>query len=202
MLRWPLLLMLAVLLPMQPAAPSNGQPDGPAYTSDGQLKFPAGYSEWVFLGAGLDMSYTSDAEMSNGSMFNSVFVNPSAYSAFRQTGHWPEGTVMVLENRGATGASSINKRGKTESGEVMGMEVHVKDSAHLKGGWAFFNFGNPADKTSSGKLIPPPASCYTCHEAHAAVDTTFVQFYPNALEIAKEKHTFSPEYLKESAPAK
>ena len=193
MLRWPMLLMLAVLLPMQPA------PDGPAYTSDGQLKFPTGYSEWVFLGTGLDMSYTADANLTNDSMFNSVFVNPSAYSAFKQTGHWPEGTVMVLENRGATGASSINKRGKTGTSEVMGMEVHVKDSAHLTGGWAFFNFSNPADKTSSGKLIPPPASCYTCHESHGAVDTTFVQFYPNALDVAKVKHTFSPAYLKESA---
>lgn len=198
MLRWPLLLMLAVLLPMQPAA----LPDGPAYTSDGQLKFPTGYSEWVFLGAGLDMSYTADSGMPMGSIFNSVFVNPSAYQAFKQTGHWPEGTVMVLENRGATGASSINKHGKTETSEVMGLEVHVRDSAHLKGGWAFFNFNKPADKTSSGKLIPPPASCYTCHEAHGAVDTTFVQFYPNAMDMAKAKHTFSPEYVKESAAAK
>ena len=199
MLRWPLLLMMAVLLPMQPTA----LPDGPAYTTDGQLKFPTGYSEWIFLGAGLDMSYTSDAEMSNGSMFNSVYVNPSAYRAFKQTGHWPEHTVMVLENRGATGASSINKRGKTETSEVMGMEIHVKDSAQTKGdGWAFYGFAKPTDPSSSGKLISRPASCYTCHEAHGAVDTTFVQFYPNALEIAKEKHTFSPEYLKESAPAK
>ena len=199
MLRWPLLLMLAVLLPMQPAA----LPDGPSYTSDGQLKYPGEYAEWVFLGAGLDMSYTSDAEMVMGSMFNSVYVNPSAYRAFKQTGHWPEGTEMVLENRGATGASSINKRGKTESSEVMGMEIHVKDSARHKGdGWAFYGFGQPGDRTSTGRLITRPAACYTCHEAHAAVDTTFTQFYPNALNIAKEKGTLSPEYLKESAPAK
>lgn len=199
MLRWPLLLMLAVLLPMQPAA----LPDGPAYTADGQLKYPAGYNEWVFLGAGLDMSYTSDAEMAMGSMFNSVYVNPSAYRAFKQAGQWPEGTVMVLENRGATGASSINKRGKTETSELMGMEVHVKDTARHKGdGWAFYGFGQPADRTSSGRLIARPATCYTCHEAHGAVDTTFAQFYPNALEIAKDKHTLSPEYLKESGSAR
>ena len=199
MLSWPLLLMMAFLLPMQPPALL----DGPAYTPDGQLKYPAGYPEWVFLGAGLDMSYTSDAEMSNGSMFNSVFVNPSAYRAFKQTGHWPEHTVMVLENRGATGASSINKRGKTETSEVMGLEIHVKDSEQSKGdGWAFYGFGKPADPTSSGKLIARPASCYTCHEAHGAVDTTFVQFYPNALDVAKEKHTVSPEYLHESVAGK
>ncbi len=195
MLRWPLLLMLAVLLPMQPAA----LPYGPTYTSDGQLKYPADYAEWVFLGAGLDMSYSAEATPDH-STFNSVYVNPSAYRAFKQTGHWPDGTLMVLENRGATGASSINKRGKTESSEVMGMETHVKDSTRIQGdGWAFYGFEQPTDRKSSGRLIARPASCYTCHEAHATVDTTFVQFYPNALDVAKEKHTLSPEYLKESA---
>jgi hypothetical protein len=94
MLRWPMLLMLAVVLPLQPAAAPS---DGPAYTSDGQLKYPADYPEWIFLGTGIDMSYTGDSPMAMDSMFNSVFVNPSAYRAFKQTGHWPEGTVMVLE---------------------------------------------------------------------------------------------------------
>lgn len=196
MLRWPLLLLLAILLPMQPAAPV----DGPAYTTDGQLKYPVDYPEWVFLGTGLDMSYTADAAMRDGSMFNSVFVNPSAYKAFKQTGHWPDGTVMVLENRGAAGAASINKRGKTETSELMGLEVHLKDSAHLKGdGWGFYGFANAADRSGTGKLIARPASCYTCHEAHGAVDTTFTQFYPHAMEAAKLKGTLSPEYLKESA---
>ena len=75
------------------------------------------------------------------------------------------------------------------------MEVHVKDSAHMKGGWGFFGFHD----TVSGKLIERPADCYTCHEAHAAVDTTFVQFYPTLLPVAKAKGTLSKEYLKDEA---
>jgi hypothetical protein len=43
--------------------------------------------------------------------------------------------------------------------------------------------------------------CYSCHEQHAAVDTTFVQFYPTLLEIAKKKGTLAPGYLKEEAAA-
>jgi hypothetical protein len=66
----------------------------------------------------------------------------------------------------------------------------VKDSTHLKGdGWGFYGF----DDKVSGKLIQRPASCYSCHEAHGAVDTTFTQFYPNALEVAKEKKTVAIE---------
>jgi len=69
----------------------------------------------------------------------------------------------------------------------------------LKGGWGFYGFEDANDRKGSGKLIARPASCYTCHEAHAAVDTTFTQFYPAALEVAKQKGTLSAEYLKESA---
>jgi hypothetical protein len=182
MLRWPVFALLAVLLPLRPAT----LPDGPAFTPDGQLKLPADFHEWVFLGAGIDMSYTADASTPGMSMFNLVFVNPGAYRVFKQSGHWPDGTMMVLENRGAASDASINRRGKTESSELMGIEVHVKDSAHLKGdGWGFY----AGFRNGSGKLIPRPADCYTCHEAHGAVDTTFTQFYPAALEIAKQKGT-------------
>jgi hypothetical protein len=54
------------------------------------------------------------------------------------------------------------------------------------------------DDAGKGKLIPETADCYSCHQAHGAVDTTFVQFYPTMLKVAKEKGTLSPAYLKES----
>ena len=98
----------------------------------------------------------------------------------------------MLEVRGAEGASSINKRGHTQSQEVMGMEVHVKD-ARLEGGWGFFEFQGPG----SAKLVKRPADCYSCHEGHAAVDTTFVEFYPTLLGLAKVKGTLSQTYQKE-----
>ena len=174
--------------------------DGPTYTADGQLKFPEKYREWVFLASGLDMSYDPKPTPMGAGMFNNVFVNPEAYKAFQATGHWPEGTELVLENRGAEAAKSINKAGRTQSAEIMGFEVHVLDSAHqepkTKGdGWAFYGFDNPV----SAKAIARPASCYTCHEEHGAVDTTFVQFYPTLLDAAEKHKTLSAAYLKESA---
>ena len=50
-------------------------------------------------------------------------------------------------------------------------------------------------------MIPRSAECYSCHAEHAAVDTTFVQFYPTLLPLAASKGTLSPSYLKENAPA-
>ncbi len=172
--------------------------DGPGYTADGRLKYPADYREWVFLTSGLDMSYNPSATAAAQSVFDNVFVNPSAYRVFVKTGTWPDGTIFILENRGGEGNHSINKRGKTQTEEVTGMEIHVKDS-RVKGDWVFYSF----DDKVSAKRIERPASCYTCHEAHGAVDTTFVQFYPTLMPTAKEKATLSPEFLKEIAePAK
>ena len=70
----------------------------------------------------------------------------------------------------------------------MGIEVHVKDEAHFPGKWAFFGF----DGAKTTKMIPTSADFYSCHAAHAAVDTTFVQFYPTLLPIAKAKGRFPP----------
>lgn len=171
--------------------------DAPAYTPTGEMLPPTNYREWIYLSSGIDMSYS--AKPADMTMFDNVFVNPAAYRAFLATGTWPDKTVMVLEVREARGNGSINQHGHYQGTDLMGMEVHVKDESRFPGKWAFFSFDTPASK---GTLIPQAASCYTCHAAHAAVDTTFVQFYPTLLPIAKEKHTLSAEFSKEEAQAK
>jgi hypothetical protein len=163
----------------------------PVYTEDGQLTLPEDYREWVYLSTGFDMAYSPMAM--DHHMFDNVFVEPGAYKAFLATGTWPDKTMLVLEVRGAMDKGSINKSGHYQSTEVMGREVHVKDSAHLQG-WAFFGF----DTGKTAKMTPRTAACYSCHAAHAAVDNTFVQFYPTLLPIATAKGTLSEAYKTES----
>ncbi|MDW5267253.1 MULTISPECIES: cytochrome P460 family protein [Acidobacteriaceae] len=192
-----LFLLIAVAqsgVAQSPRAATNGSAadEGPTYTADGQLKMPERYREWIFLSSGVDMSYSPGAAMAGHSIFDNVFVNPASYRAFQKTGTWPDRTTLVLERRAATGASSINKNGHTQSPEIVGMELHVKD-ARLEGGWGFYDFTG----SGSAKLIKRPADCYQCHEGHGAVDTSFVQFYPTLLGVAKAKGTLSPAYLRE-----
>jgi hypothetical protein len=168
----------------------------PTYTADGKLVQPAGYREWVYLSSGLDMSYNPKAMASPSPMFDNTFVNPQSYRSFVRNGTWPDKTVIVLEVRGSTGKGSINQRGHYQSGGVQGMEVHVKDTARFDGGWAFFSFD---DSTAPAKQIPVTEQCYSCHRAHAAVDTTFVQFYPVLLPIAQQHSTLSAAYLQDTA---
>jgi len=170
---------------------------GPEYVNNKNLKLPENYREWVYLTTGFDMSYNPANQMAGHHMFDNVFVNPEAYKAFVLTGTWPDRTVLVLEVRGAEGKASINQHGNFQSTDVMGLEVHVKDEARFQGKWAFFGF----EDGKTGKMIPTTANCYTCHQDHAAVDTTFVQFYPTLMPIAKSKGTLSAPYLKEGEKA-
>jgi hypothetical protein len=182
--------LLGWLACSQTAEPPN---QGPEYTSDGQLKFPEHYRDWVYLSTGFDMSYNPGLGMGHH-MFDNVFVNPGAYKAFLQTGTWPDKTELALEGRRGEGKGSINQKGNYQGTEVMGFEVHLKDEARFPGKWAFFSFNDG----KTGKLIPASADCYSCHAAHAALDTTFVQFYPTLLPIAKDKGTLSASYQKEA----
>lgn len=179
----------------QNATPANSAPE---YTSEGQLKFPEHYRDWVYLTTGFDMSYNPAMRMGHH-MFDNVFVNPESYKTFVNTGTWPDKTVLLIEARGGEEKGSINQAGSYQGTDVMAVEVHVKDEARFPGKWAFFSF----EGVKIAKMIPTSVDCYSCHAAHAAVDTTFVQFYPTLLPIAKSKGTLSQAYQKEfKAPEK
>jgi hypothetical protein len=188
-----LLLTLVLWSTQDRKADSTPSGSGPEYTADAQLKRPEHYRDWIYLTSGFDMSYNPAMQMDGHHMFDNVFVNPDAYKRFVQTGTWPDKTMLVLEVRGAKGKGSINQKGNFQ-GDLMGLEVHVKDEARFSGKWAFFGF----DDGKVSKMTPRSADCYSCHESHAAVDTTFVQFYPTLLPIAKSMGTLSPAYKLES----
>ena len=189
---------LASLLLLLPPAAFQQYPasstSSAQHPGDASIKFPEHYREWVYLTTGFDMSYNAKMDMDHH-MFDNVFVNPEAYKTFVETGTWPDKTMLVLEVRGAKSKGSINKAGNFQDTELMGLEVHMKDEARFPDKWAFVGF----DDNKNAKVVPRSAECYSCHEKHAAVDTTFVQFYPTLLPIAKSKGTLSSSYQKEEA---
>jgi Cytochrome P460 len=190
-----LLAVAVLLLPAGFLLKAAPPPTGPDYTSAGELKLPENYRQWIYLTTGFDMSYNSNPTQMDHHMFDNVFVNPEAYSSFLAKGTWPDKTMLVLENRGAEGKGSINQRGNFQGSDVMGMEIHVKDEARFPEKWAFFIF----DSAKTAKMVPTDMPCYSCHAEHGAVDTTFVQFYPTLLPVAKNKGTLSAGYGKEGA---
>lgn len=161
------------------------------------MAVPPDYRDWVFVTSSLDLNYSTAGDPGTGQMhmLDNVFVNRDAYEAFLKTGSWPDRTVLVKENRVAESAGTLSKSGRFQTG-VINLEIHVKDGLRFPGGWAFFM---SSDGKAPGRLMPQRANCYSCHQDHGAVDTTFVQFYPTLLAVAKDKATLSASYLKESA---
>lgn len=159
--------------------------DCPCYAPDGGLILPDDYREWVFLTASLDMNYGALSLMGH-SMFDNVFVDPKSWAEFKRSGHWPDGTVMVKEMRGAESKGSINKKGQFQADEIMAIEIHLRDDKRFTNGWRFFEFGS--DRPA--QPIETSASCYSCHTHHGAVDTTFTQFYPLAKAVAVKSGSF------------
>jgi len=169
---------------------ARGATDGPEYQGSALLR-PSNYREWIFLSSGLGMTYGPLVRAESApQFFSNVFVNPSAYRSFMKTGRWPDKTVLLLEVRASESEASINKGGRFQTRSA-GLEAHVKDSRFGGDGWAFFDLshGEKAEPLAGKDAAP----CVECHTTHAAVDTTFVQFYPTLLDVARVKRTVRAE---------
>ncbi len=166
----------------------GGSVAGPQFTADGKLVRPEGYRRWVFVSSGLGMSYSQKANDSM-QMFTNVFVNPSSYDYFLTHGTWPDKTIFVLELYGSTSQGSINKHGNYQT-RFMGLDVEVKDEKRFADKWAYYGF-NSSEKAAS-PTAPSKNDCWQCHDQNAAVEHSFVQFYPELLKVAREKGTIKP----------
>jgi Cytochrome P460 len=168
-------------------ASAAGPATGPQFDSAGNLVRPEGYRRWVFLSSGFGMSYSKG---SNGNpQFTNVFVNPSSYEYFEANGKWPDNTIFVLEEYDSTSRGSINQSGSYQQ-TLAGLAVEVKDAKRFPDKWAYFGF--EANRKTASAMTPSKNDCWNCHEGHGAVDHTFVQFYPEALKIARAKGTVNP----------
>ena len=177
------LVLVACLAPLA-AMPGEKAPK-PQYDQKGQLIRPADYREWMFLSAGYGMNYSPAP--GGHEMFTNVFVQRWAYSEFANSGKWPEQSMFVIDERDAASRSSINQKGHYQT-DLMGLPVEVKDSARNPDKWAYYFF-NAAGKTA--EAMPRGNPCWSCHDNHAAVEHTFVQFYPTLKVLAKKFGTYS-----------
>src|SRR5262245_31953093 len=91
-----------VLLPAVIAATVLGAPPDSgkaAATFEGKdtLLRPDGYREWVFVGSSLGLRYNEGEPRSEKLEYKNVYIDPTAYRAYKATGAFPQGTVLVLE---------------------------------------------------------------------------------------------------------
>ena len=178
-------LALAVTLP-----PAQSQEVAQAqYTDDGEVIRPEGWRSWIYVGTPLTPNALNGGQAPFPE-FHNVYVEPGAFAVFAETGAWPEGTQiakeLVLVREGdacdeSNGACSEVSGVGYFQGEFQGLELAVKDTARYPedpGGWVYFSFGHQPEPYAETAAAFPAESCNACHEASAATDFVFTQFYP------------------------
>ncbi len=180
-------IVASLAISVKPPVSAASAPTFARFTADGKLERPVDYRRWVYLSSGFGMSYSQQPDGMQA--FTNVFVNPASYDYYVANGKWPDKTIFVLEEYGSTSQGSINKHGNYQTG-LMGLDVEVKDEARFPDKWAYFNFSG--EEKSVGAISPAKNDCWKCHDQNAAVEHSFVQFYPELLKIAHVKKTIKP----------
>lgn len=165
------------------AAAKNGGPggavdSGPRFNEAGELIRPEGYREWIFVG-----TPTTPNDMNNGSApfpeFHNVYISPEAWTHYKSTGEWMDGTILVKELVDVGSKRATSGKGYFMN-DFIGLEATVKDSERFPdepGHWAYFSFGHEYPLAEATPAMPT-TSCNTCHELSAASDFVFTQYYP------------------------
>ena len=188
------------LLPMDQGVAEHHENSAVTFDSEGNLLRPEGYREWIFIGTPLTPN-----DMNNGKApfpeFHAVYIDPASWAHYKKTGKFRDGTVLMKE------LISVGSKQATSGvgyfmGEYLGLEAAVKSKARFPdepGNWAYHSFTTPGSPMEGDEMREqihagaqlkdkakafPTAVCASCHQASAAEDMVFTQFYP-VLRAAK-----------------
>lgn len=148
--------------------------------SQGSIRVPPNFrTDYVMLGA---WSIEGDADTGGSTGLHIVYAPPSAVAAYRESGSFPDGTVLVKELFNGHSAE-LTTGLATRAADVVGHFVMVKDDVGrftdnpLWGdgwGWSFFPPDDPGRTTSSDYR----QDCLACHEPVRDSDLVYVDGYP------------------------
>ena len=156
----------------------------PKWTTDGKLKLPKNYREWVYLGSPLTPNALNDGK-AGFPEYHNVYMHPEAYKIYKTTGKFPEGTILLKELQLTQEAqekdgsrSEVSGRGYFP-GKFNGIDISVKDSKRFakSNNWGYFNFGHHAPPYLASAPAAPTESCAQCHIDNADEDMVFSRFY-------------------------
>lgn len=177
-------LFLAVLIIASAVVSSFGaaaETFSPYVDDEGNISIPKDFRSWHFLGS---WGVATDVKGAVGSKgFHNVYTQPETVKAFRKTGKFPDGAVLIKElleakTDGMT-TGKISYATKTDGWFVM-----VKDTkGRFKGnplwgngwGWALFNADNPRKTSTEGFKF----ECLPCHVPAKKDDWIYVRAYPD-----------------------
>lgn len=173
-----LVLVAGVLGAIRTASSDDQSRADTAVGTDGKLHVPENY-RLLYQSLG---TWAVAAEDKGSKELHKVYASPGTIAAYRQSGHFPEGAVLVKEVfRAATGSMTTGTVSRAES--LKGWFVMVRDTKgshpgnRLWGdgwGWSWFDAADPARTTTTDYK----AECLPCHQPAKASDWIYVDGYP------------------------
>ena len=155
--------------------------------ADGNIALPLEFRRtWSFLGswsiAEPDVETSSAASKHGAAGLHNVYVQPDAITAFRKTGEFPDGTVLVKEllkaQTGSMTTGTVSWGHEVEGWFVMVKDRHNRFPHHpLWGdgwGWVLFNASAPDEPVTTNYKT----ECTGCHIPARATDWIYVKGYP------------------------
>ena len=151
------------------------------YVDDkGNISIPKDFRSWQFLGS---WGVATDENNQVGSKgFHNVYTQPETASAFRATGRFPDGAVLVKELLKAK-TDSMTTGEISYATETEGWFIMIKDAEgrfkdnKLWGdgwGWALFKADNPDNTVTKDYR----ADCLACHQPAKMDDWVYLRGYP------------------------
>jgi len=145
----------------------------------GNLRVPENYRE-LYQALG---SWAIAADSGAGSkQIHEVYASPGAIAAYRKTGRFPDGTILVKEV--FSGATANMTTGTVSHADTLkGWFVMVKDRTDSHPGnpiwgdgwgWSWFDVGSPMKTTSTDFK----SDCLGCHVPAQSTDWIYVGGYP------------------------
>jgi uncharacterized protein (TIGR03067 family) len=166
------------------SAPAGPTEQAARFEGKDTLLRPEGYREWVFVGSSQGLRYEEGKKESRQQEYKNVYIDPAAYRAYKETGAFPQGTVLVLETAAGEEKKEPGLRGSFQK-EFTGLSAAVKDKDRFPDGWAYFTFSDGRGKTKTKAQPAKKSACYDCHLKKGAEDNVFTQFYP-VLKAARD----------------
>ena len=189
------LVALAVVGGAEPADAQDGS-YSPKFTSNKNLMIPEGkiWREWPYVGSLVTPNALNEGQAPFPE-HHIVYIDPVSWEHYKKTGQFREGTVIAKELTQVRAPDGANENGSTEEvsgvgyfmGEYSGFEITIKSKKLYPdepGNWAYYTFGHHPEPYSQTAETQPAEACNACHEAAAAEDFVFTQFYP-VLRAAK-----------------
>lgn len=147
---------------------------------NGELVRPTGFREWIYVGTPVTPN-----DMNNGKAafpeHHNVYIDPESWAHWKDTGEFRDGTILMKELVSVGSKAAVSGAGYFQ-GDFIGLEATIKSKKHFPnepGNWAYYSFSTPDHKTLTETATAlPAASCNACHDASAADDFVFTQYYP------------------------